>query len=113
MGSLAGVVTGDEVMVYRTHRRGSVRAKVTKVARKYLYVEGEQDGFDIETGSCKDGYGHAQTVEAFERNQAAEKARTELYNFGVKLEPFMAASKVMMIYEALKPVLLPGTGEKP
>ncbi len=79
--SLENVKVGDE-LVTNDHNRGTSRATVSAVGRKYLTAGGRR--YSIETGCVHDNYGNvtAYTPEQWARLQAFYSLRAAIRNVG-------------------------------
>lgn len=114
---LSEVKAGDDVMHVGSYR-GARRVKVSKVGRKWLYLEergtSSRDGYDRENGQAADGFGSVETLEAYKRRCDEENARKELRELGIVLSWAPATTcKALEILAAVKPILateLPSEG---
>ena len=89
MKKLSDLQVGDEVVVSRSYSRTPpTRAKVNKVGRTLLYVEGERDGFYIATGESREaGFRLTiRTVEQAEYDATVAMARQSIEDNGVQLK---------------------------
>lgn len=85
MQKLSDLKPGDTVVLVQTDRPDK-RAKVTKVGRTLLHVEGSQEPFDLTTGQDRSKYGYstyALTLDQDDRRVSVVKARKDLRAFGV------------------------------
>lgn len=71
MNTLQGVKVGDDVIVTDVNRRGSQRAKVTAIGRKYATIG--RDKYDFATGQWADrdfgSHRYAYTLAAWARRE--------------------------------------------
>ena len=104
---------GDEVWLTRHYMRGepSMLVKVTKVGRKYVYVNGGRTPYHPETGSEVTEYAHhssIQTKEERERWVRRSEAEKALRDFGIRIDPWgkaRASECLVEVYEALRPLM--------
>lgn len=106
-----GLKVGDRVYIHG-HGNGSEHP-VTKVGRKYFTAWGRE--FRLEDGRGNSGYTfpYASTLEERAIAKRVEDARKALVAFGIDFTYGTKDDKVLMVYEALTPVLLPSTETKP
>lgn len=96
---------GDRVMCVELNHRGSPQRPVTitKVGRKYVYVDGRSDPYDPMSGVIQDGWGNRvlRTSEDVARIAEAERIDGELKSFDLDLWR-ISAEKRVQVYEALR-----------
>lgn len=105
MGDMRGVKVGDEVVLVENYRNSPPRrVKVTRVGRKYLYVDNY--GFDRDTGRASDGYGYrfVRTIVAHAQNEQRIAAEQALRKLGITYITAPAAGRFVAIYEAVRPI---------
>lgn len=107
MKTLADLRVGDTVILKGYYQ--DEEAKVARIARKYFYVDlfGRELGFDRQTGRAADPDSRWMVALTFDMRHAEvriSRARAALSEASVQVH-YLAADKVLPVYEALAPVL--------
>lgn len=104
MRTLEQVTAGEDV-VMTDHNDRPRRVKIERVGRINVYVVGDNRPFDRKTGRVKDNYGHSDlwTLDGWGRVEQADKAATDLREFGVDVRG--DRDRILAIHAALKPLI--------
>ena len=101
---------GDVVLYRERWRPGEPprRRRISKVARKYFYVEGDDRlRFSVVTGVHHDGHGGVTAFlpSEWDHLQALQCAREDLQSWGVRFEEARNHGKLLAVRDALRPIL--------